>query len=79
MSGHMGVVRRTIENLKIVGVDGKRNLLLIHGAVPGAEGGQVIVRASVKAARLAQRKTIQPTKAAGKAPAAAAAKTPAKK
>jgi large subunit ribosomal protein L3 len=78
MSGHMGVVRRTIENLKVVAVDGKRNLLLIHGAVPGAEGGQVIVRASVKAARLAQRKTIQPTKAAGKAPAAAAAKTPAK-
>ena len=81
MSGHMGVVRRTIENLKIVAVDGKRNLLLIHGAVPGAEGGQVIVRASVKAARLAQRKTIQPTKAAGKGPAAAKspAKTPAKK
>jgi large subunit ribosomal protein L3 len=63
MSGHMGVMRRTIENLKVVGVDEKRNLLLIHGAVPGAEGGRVIVRASVKAARKATRKTIAPLKA----------------
>jgi large subunit ribosomal protein L3 len=78
MSGHMGVVRRTIENLKVVGVDGKRNLLLIHGAVPGAEGGRVIVRASVKAARKAGRKTIVPTKT-GSAPKAAAAAAPAKK
>jgi large subunit ribosomal protein L3 len=73
MSGHMGVVRRTIENLKVVGVDAPRNLLLIRGAVPGAEGGQVIVRASVKALRQAARKTIQPTKAAA-APKAAPAK-----
>ena len=51
MSGHMGVVRRTIENLKVVEIDAERNLLLIRGAVPGAEGGQVIVRPSVKAAR----------------------------
>lgn len=62
MSGHMGVVRRTIENLKVVGVDAARNLLLIRGAIPGAEGGQVVVRASVKAARRANRKTIAPTK-----------------
>jgi large subunit ribosomal protein L3 len=62
MSGHMGVVRRTIENLKVVEVDAERNLLLIRGAVPGAEGGKVIIRPSVKAARLAQRKTIAPTK-----------------
>jgi len=62
MSGHMGVMRRTIENLKIVGVDLNRNLLLIRGAVPGAEGGQVVVRASVKAARRAARKTVQPHK-----------------
>jgi large subunit ribosomal protein L3 len=62
MSGHMGVVRRTTENLKVVGVDGPRNLLLIYGAVPGSDGGQVIVRASVKAARKAARKTITPSK-----------------
>jgi len=62
MSGHMGVVRRTTENLKVVQVDVERNLLLIRGAVPGAEGGQVIVRPSLKAARRALRKTVAPTK-----------------
>jgi len=62
MSGHMGSVRRTIENLKIVEVDAARNLLLVRGAVPGAPGGQVIVRPSVKAARRAARKTIAPKK-----------------
>src|SRR5579863_8392012 len=77
MSGHMGVVRRTIENLRIVGVDAPRNLLLIRGAVPGAEGGEVIVRASVKAARRAARKIVAPTKAAT-APAKAAAAPAAK-
>jgi large subunit ribosomal protein L3 len=70
MSGHMGVVRRTTENLTVVGVDAARNLLLISGAVPGAEGGQVVVRPSVKAARLALRKSIVPTKAAAAKPAA---------
>ena len=64
MSGHMGVKRRTTENLRIVEIDAKRNLLLISGAVPGAEGGEVIVRPSVKAARLAKRQRIVPTKKA---------------
>ncbi len=62
MSGHMGVVRRTTENLRVVEVDLERNLLLIRGAVPGAEGGQVIVRPSLKAARRAKRKTVAPSK-----------------
>jgi large subunit ribosomal protein L3 len=44
MSGHMGVKRRTIENLKVVEVDAERNLLLIRGAVPGTECGTEIVR-----------------------------------
>lgn len=48
MSGHMGMQRRTIENLEVVRVDAERNLLLIRGAIPGAPGGQVIVRPSVK-------------------------------
>ncbi len=64
MSGHMGGVRRTTENLRVVEVDLERNVLLIRGAVPGAAGGNVIVRPSVKAARQATRKTIAPTKAA---------------
>jgi large subunit ribosomal protein L3 len=62
MSGHMGVRRRTIENLQIVRVDAERNLLLVSGAVPGAPGGQVIVRPSVKAAAQAARKKIAPVK-----------------
>src|SRR5262245_58834375 len=62
MSGHMGVRRRTIENLKIVRVDAERNLLLVSGAVPGAPGGQVIVRPSVKAAARALRKKTAPVK-----------------
>ena len=76
MSGHMGVVRRTTENLRVVQVDLERNLLLISGAVPGAEGGQVIVRSSLKAARRAHRKTTAPSKggAAGAKDAAKAAK-----
>ena len=73
MSGHMGAVRRTTENLRVVQVDLERNLLLIRGAVPGAEGGQVIVRASLKAARRAARKTTAPMK-----PGSGASKDPAK-
>lgn len=49
MSGHMGAVKRTVQNLEVVRVDNERNLLLIKGAVPGAKGGDVIVRPSVKA------------------------------
>jgi large subunit ribosomal protein L3 len=64
MSGHMGVMRRTIENLRVIEIDVARNLLLISGAVPGSEGGEVIVRASVKAARLAKRNRIEPSKKA---------------
>jgi large subunit ribosomal protein L3 len=49
MAGHMGNVRRTAQNLEVVRVDVERNLLLVKGAVPGAEGGDVIVRPAVKA------------------------------
>jgi len=49
MAGHMGSERVTTQNLEVVRVDGDRNLLLIRGAVPGAPGGHVFVRPSVKA------------------------------
>ena len=49
MAGHMGNVKTTTQNLEIVRVDAERNLLLIKGAVPGAKGGDVIVRPAVKA------------------------------
>jgi large subunit ribosomal protein L3 len=70
MSGHMGVERVTTENLRIVGVDLPRNLLLIRGAVPGTKGGNVVVRASVKAARLAKRRVVVPHKVAAPVKAA---------
>jgi large subunit ribosomal protein L3 len=49
MSGHMGSARRCTQNLEVVRVDRERNLLLVKGAVPGAKGGDVIVRPPVKA------------------------------
>ncbi len=49
MSGHMGNVQCTIQNLEVVRIDTERNLLLIKGAVPGSKGGSVIVRPAVKA------------------------------
>jgi len=49
MAGHMGSVRRTIQNLEVVRVDTERNLLLIKGSVPGARGGDVVVTPAVKA------------------------------
>ena len=63
MSGHMGVRHRPIEHLKIVDIDVNRNLLLISGAVPGAEGGRVIVKPSLKAASQARRIRLAPNKA----------------
>ena len=48
MAGHMGAVRRTVQNLEIVRIDSERNLLLIKGAVPGAKGGDVIVKPAAK-------------------------------
>jgi large subunit ribosomal protein L3 len=49
MAGHLGAVKRTAQKLQIVRVDTERQLLLIRGAVPGAEGGDVVVHPSVKA------------------------------
>jgi large subunit ribosomal protein L3 len=49
MSGQMGNVRRTAQNLEVVRVDAERNVLLIKGAVPGHAGGKVIVRPAIKA------------------------------
>ncbi len=49
MSGHMGAEQVTVQNLEVVRVDAERNLLLVRGAIPGAPGGDVIVRPAVKA------------------------------
>jgi len=51
MAGHMGAERVTVQSLEIVRIDAERNLLLVKGAVPGAEGGDVIVKPTVKIKR----------------------------
>lgn len=48
MSGHLGNKRRTALHLEVVRVDVEKNLLLVKGAVPGSEGGNVIVRPVVR-------------------------------
>lgn len=48
MSGHLGDVTKTVQNLDIVRIDEARQLLLVRGAVPGAKNGHVVVRPAVK-------------------------------
>jgi large subunit ribosomal protein L3 len=49
MAGHLGSVKRTTQNLEIVRIDAERQLLLVKGAIPGADGADVVVRPSIKA------------------------------
>jgi large subunit ribosomal protein L3 len=49
MAGHLGDVASTMLNLEVVRVDEARQLLLVKGAVPGAKGGDIVVRPAVKA------------------------------
>jgi len=48
MPGHLGDVRRTVQNLTVVRIDAERQLLLLRGSVPGSNGRDVIVRPAVK-------------------------------
>ena len=48
MAGQLGHATRTVQTLKVVRVDAARGLLLVKGAVPGADGGHILVRPSVK-------------------------------
>ena len=48
MSGHMGAVKRTIQNLTIHSIDVERNLILVKGSVPGAKGGDVVITPAMK-------------------------------
>ncbi len=58
-AGHMGAARITVKNLQIVRLDVENNLLVVRGAVPGADGGYLIIRRSP-----APRKIKQPKQAA---------------
>ena len=60
MAGHLGDKQRTTQNLVVARIDTERQLLLIRGAVPGAAGGDVVVRPAAKA------KPVQATNTAGK-------------
>jgi large subunit ribosomal protein L3 len=48
MAGHMGDVKRTVQNLEIVRIDAQRQLLMIKGALPGSKGGNVVVSPTVR-------------------------------
>ncbi len=48
MPGHMGSEKRTVQNLRVVKVIADRNLILVKGAIPGANGDDVIVRSAIK-------------------------------
>ena len=48
MSGHLGNVMRSIQNLEIIRIDAEHGLLLIKGAIPGSKGGYIVVRPSIK-------------------------------
>lgn len=50
MSGHMGAVARTVQNLEIARVDTERQLLMVRGAVPGAKNGKVVVTPAIRVA-----------------------------
>lgn len=49
MAGHLGAAQRCTQNLEVIRVDVERNLLAIKGSVPGAKGGDVMIRPAVKA------------------------------
>jgi large subunit ribosomal protein L3 len=49
MTGHLGDVTRTVQNLVITRIDAERNLIMVKGAIPGAPGGKVLVTPAVKA------------------------------
>lgn len=65
MSGHLGNVRRTIQNLEILRIDTERGLLLIKGAIPGSKGGDVTVSPSIKSGRPVNNSNVNATAKGG--------------
>jgi large subunit ribosomal protein L3 len=70
-AGRMGGDRVTVRNLKVVRIDGENNLLLLHGAIPGAPGTYIVVRKAVAAKK-------EPVRQAEKAAKVTVAKKPKK-
>ena len=48
MAGHMGNKQVTAQSLKVIEIDEQLNVVLIHGAIPGAVNGNLIIRSAVK-------------------------------
>ena len=69
MSGHLGDVKRTTQNLVIVRIDAERQLLLIRGAVPGAKNGDITVYPAVKIGKPAGKSGAKPASKAAAKPA----------
>jgi large subunit ribosomal protein L3 len=71
MSGHMGTDRKTIRNLRVLGVDKEENLLVVEGAVPGAKDGYLLILKAKRPPRerrgFAGTTTVDPLKAAKRA------------
>ena len=76
MPGHMGSEARTMQNLRVVKIIADKNLLLVKGAIPGANGDDVVVRSAIKGQR-ALSVVAAPAPAAGAKPAKPAAAAPA--
>ncbi len=74
MPGHMGSERRTVQNLRIIKIVADKNLILVKGAIPGANGDDVIVRTAIKGQWSAPTQAAAPAEAkkAGAKPAASA-------
>lgn len=67
MAGHMGAVRVTVQNLKVVKADVENNIILVEGAVPGYKNNYVIVKKAVKKVAAAlTKKHVEPAKGKGK-------------
>jgi len=56
MPGHMGTLQRTMQNLRVVKIIADKNLILVKGAIPGANGDDVIVRSALKGQPKAAKK-----------------------
>lgn len=48
MSGHMGAVKQSVQNLEVIKIDVERCLIAVRGAIPGASGGDVLIRSASK-------------------------------
>ena len=51
MAGHMGMTRITVQNLEVVEIRAGENIILVKGAIPGANGGLVVLRGAAKGGR----------------------------